>query len=181
MLFCYIGRTKREKINNYEKVTNFRLYPIAFVSGGKINSILFEVHFCLTKKYVALRFVQTIIIHLSIFSKNRITIKHPDFYVWTKVCSRVMQHCGGEFADGGIVQRDFQNLMESHIADWSADSQAYKIKQPVRNIGLQVKGCFLNIYKFMFESYFSATFSHPSFLIGVRRCLNSSSTPTKVY
>ena len=49
-----------------------------------------------------------------------------------------MQDCGGEFADGGVVQRDFQALMESHIAAWSANVESYKIKQPVRNIGLQV-------------------------------------------
>ena len=73
------------------------------------------------------------------FSTSRITIKHPDFYVWTKVCAKVMQDFGGEFADGGVVQRDFHALMESHIGAWSANAESYKIKQPVCNIGLQVE------------------------------------------
>ena len=42
----------REKKENYERASNFRLYPVAFVSGGRINSIEFEVKFHLTKKYV---------------------------------------------------------------------------------------------------------------------------------
>ena len=33
-----------------------------------------------------------------------------------------MQDCDGEFADGGVVQKDFQALMESHIAAWSANT-----------------------------------------------------------
>ena len=53
------------------------------------------------------------------------------------MCAKVMQDCDGEFADGGVVQKDFQALMESHIAAWSANTESYKIKQPVRNIGLQ--------------------------------------------
>ena len=44
------GRTLREMKENYEKASNFRLYPVAFVSGGKVNSIQFQVHFHLTKK-----------------------------------------------------------------------------------------------------------------------------------
>ena len=76
--------------------------------------------------------------YFPIFSVKRITIKHPDFYVWNKVCAKVMHDCPGEFADGGIVQKDFQSLMEMHVGAWSANVESYRIKQPVRNIGLQV-------------------------------------------
>lgn len=40
-----LGRTLREKNKNYRRVSNFRLYPVAFVPGGKTSSMHFEVRF----------------------------------------------------------------------------------------------------------------------------------------
>ena len=66
-----------------------------------------------------------------------------------------MKDCGGEFADGGVAQRDFHGLMENHIAAWSANAESYKIKQPVQNIGLQVEKCwqFIKIKEIVSEAY----------------------------
>ena len=65
------------------------------------------------------------------------TIKHPDYYDWKKVCAKVMEGEGG-LAEGAIVQKDFQRLIEQHISTWSENPESFKTKTAVRNIGLQV-------------------------------------------
>ena len=71
-----------------------------------------------------------------------------------------MQDCGGEFADGGIAQKDFQTLMEKHLSIWSASPESYKIKLPVQNIGLQV---WLLLYEYLYSIGTSknSKFMHP--------------------
>ena len=64
------------------------------------------------------------------------TIKYPDYYDWKKVCVRVMEG-EGFLAEGAIVQKDFHSLIAQHISTWSANPDSYRVKKPVRNIGLQ--------------------------------------------
>lgn len=46
--------------------------------------------------------------------------------------------CDGHLAEGTVVQKDFHKLIAEHISTWSANPDAYRVKKPVRNIGLQV-------------------------------------------
>ena len=64
-------------------------------------------------------------------------MKYPDYYEWKKVCAKVME-CDGHLAEGTVVQKDFHKLIAEHISTWSANPDAYRVKKPVRNIGLQV-------------------------------------------
>ena len=117
-IFFVAGKTLREKTRNYRRVSNFRLYPVAFIPGGKVSSMHFEVRFYGTGKRI------------------RMTIKHPDYYDWKKVCSKVMEG-EGYLTEGVIAPKDFNDLIADHISTWSANPETYRVKKPVQNIGLQ--------------------------------------------
>ena len=44
----------------------------------------------------------------------------------------------GNLAEGAILQKDFNDLIAQHISTWYDNPEAYTVKKPVRNIGLQV-------------------------------------------
>ena len=128
------GNTRKQKEDNYQRESTFRLKPVAHVPDGKegkVTSFQFHVKFFLTKK------------------ESKITIKYPDLYDFKKVCSKIMMEFPQELADGTVSQADFRDMMEKHINIWSVN--AYTCKEPVRYIGLQVFSCpHVSTFQFLF-------------------------------
>ena len=80
-------------------------------------------------------------------SETRMTLRHPDYYNWKKVCAIVTEG-EGQLAEGAVSQKHFEDLMTMHIKSWYENRENFKVKKPVKNIGLQVLRYLYNLCNF---------------------------------
>ena len=72
----------------------------------------------------------------SIFRSALLTIKYPDLYSISSVCTKIRFEMPNETVEATLRQQDYRVAIEKDIKDW-CDTD-YKIQEPVRVIGLQV-------------------------------------------